>query len=144
MGQHPPIRRLLRPARRTADRQFPVPPPPPSHGCSPKISSTPNQWSAVNSAILLIDGLDVPRDLDTAAALVDPRTRRSRPADDPIRPQSLALYAYLRATHPEIYAKTGQTPDRAQARRDLEKLAETDDLSKWYLARLLAESPDAA
>lgn len=103
----------------------------------------PNQWAAVQAALLLIDGVNgVKHDPATAARLVDPRTPRSRPDDDPIRPDSLALHAYLRATHPELYAADNTSV--AEARRDLEKIAETSDLAKWLLARLLAESADPA
>lgn len=105
----------------------------------------PNQWAAVQAALLLIDGVNsVKRDPAAAARLVDPRLQRSRPDDDPIRPESLALHAYLSATHPDVYASYAMTPDRAEARRDLEKIAETSGLAQWLLARLLAESADPA
>ncbi len=108
-------------------------------------SERPNQWAAVQAALLLIDGVNgVKRDPAAAARLVDPRTQRSRPADDPVRPESLALHAYLSAAHPEIYASYAMTPDRAEARRDLEKIAETSGMAQWLLARLLAESADPA
>ncbi len=105
----------------------------------------PNQWAAVQAALLLIDGVNgAKRDLATAARLVDPRPQRPRPDDDPIRPESLALHAYLSAAHPELYASSGMAPDRAQARRELEEIAETSGLAQWLLARLLAESADPA
>ncbi len=105
----------------------------------------PNQWAAVQAALLLIDGVNgVKRDFAAAARLVDPRKTSSRPDDDPIRPESLALHAYLGAAHPEAYASYAMTPDRAEARRDLEKIAETSGLAHWLLARLLAESADPA
>ena len=105
----------------------------------------PNQWAAVQAALLLIDGVNgVKRDPAAAARLVDPRSQRSRPDDDPIRPDSLALHAYLRATHPELHATDNTPAAVAEARRDLEKIADTSDLAKWLLARLLAESADPA
>ncbi len=105
----------------------------------------PNQWAAVQAALLLIDGVNgVKRDPAAASRLVDPRAQRSRPDDDPIRPDSLALHAYLSTAHPELYASSGMPPDPAQARRDLEKSAETSGLAQWFLARLLAESADPA
>ncbi len=105
----------------------------------------PNQWAAVQGALLLIEGVDgVKRDLATAARLVDPRPQRPRPDDDPVRPESLALHAYLSAAHPELNAAFGTAPDRAQARRDLEKFAENSAMAEWLLARLLAESADPA
>lgn len=105
----------------------------------------PNQWAAVQAAILLIEGVDsVRRDPAAAARLVDPRLQHPRPDDDPIRAESLALHAYLSAAHPELYASSETPPDPAQARRDLEKFAETSAMAAWLLARHLAESADPA
>ncbi len=105
----------------------------------------PNQWAAVHAAILLIDGANgVLPDPAAAARLVDPRTPRSRPADDPIRPEFLALHAYLRATHPQIDPSPATAPDRAGPGHELEKLAGTSGLAKWLLARLLAASTNSA
>lgn len=105
----------------------------------------PNQWAAVQAALLLMDGVNgTSRDPASAVRLVDPHTTSSRPDDDPVRPESRALHAFLRAAYPEL-SSAGDSPGAvADARRELEAIAETSDLAKWLLARLLADSQDPA
>ena len=106
---------------------------------------SPNPWAAGHAAILLIDGYGVTADPAAAARLLDPRTRRE-PAGAKPRPELAALFAYLRAVHPEVCVPLGFPADPAAARRDLEALAVLphNDVARWYLARLLSESPDRA
>lgn len=105
----------------------------------------PNQWAAVQAALLLLDGVHgVTRDLPAAAKLVDPHKTSSRPDDDPVRPESFALHAYVRAVYPEAVAAEGKSSAATAARRELEKLAETSPPAKWLLARLLADSANPA
>ncbi len=103
---------------------------------------SPNPWAAGQAAILLIDGYGIPADPAAAARLLDPRTRRE-PAGEQPRPELAALFAYLRAVHPEVCVPLGVPTDPAAARRDLEALAirPHNDVARWYLARLLSESP---
>ena len=105
----------------------------------------PNPWAAGHAAILLIDGYGVPADPAAAARLLDPRTRREPPGELP-RPELAALFAALRARHPEACVPLGFPADPAAARRDLEALAllPHNDVARWYLARLLSEYPDPA
>ena len=106
---------------------------------------SPNPWAAGHAAILLIDGYGVDADPAAAALLLNPRTRREPTGEQP-RPELAALFAYLRARHPETCVPLGFPADPAAARRDLEALAliPHNDIARWYLARILSESPDPA
>lgn len=106
---------------------------------------SPNPWAAGQAAILLIDGIGVPANPAEAARLLDPRTRRE-PAGESPRPELAALFAYLRARHPEACVPLGVSADPAAARRDLAALAlrPNSEIANWYLARLLADSADPA
>ncbi len=105
----------------------------------------PNAWAAVQAALLLIDGIHgVSRDPAAAARLIDPHRTSARPDDDPVRPEPLALHAYLREAHPDVVSRGTNPSTGADARNELETLAGSSDLAQWLLARLLADSADDA
>jgi len=102
-----------------------------------------NNWASATAALLLMDGLGVPRDLPAAAAFADAQ-RPLAPGSDPVHPNLHALYLYLSTLHPELYALHRTPPDPANSRRELTLLSKTNALARWLLARVLAESSDPA
>ncbi len=102
-----------------------------------------NNWASATAALLLMDGLGVPRDLPAASAFADAQ-RPLAPGSEPVHPNLHALYLYLSTLHPELYAHHRAPPDPANSRRELALLAQTNHLAQWLLARLLAESSDPA
>lgn len=106
-------------------------------------AESPNAWAAFQAALLLMDGVNgVQRDPTAALRLIDPRQTHARPGEEPGRPETLALHHYLRATHPERVSQDESAT--LDARRELEKIAETSAPAKWLLARLLSTSHETA
>ena len=62
-----------------------------------------NNWASATAALLLMDGLGVPRDLPAASAFADAQ-RPLAPGGEPVHPNLHALYLYLSTLHPELYA----------------------------------------
>ena len=105
--------------------------------------TTPNPWAASSAALLLIDGIGLPADPVGAARLIVPHTRPDASGTAPL-PEPRALLAYLRVRFANEIAPLGFPADAGGARRDLEALAPSSEAARWFLARVLAESPASA